>query len=93
MFKEDQTKQLRHQPLKSGGVTSRAFMRPCHLLTRTVVAPQQDRYRFVTTPQPTDAILDRVHAWEGGCLSRGGPMKLLGMLDAPKSVPMVGARG
>jgi hypothetical protein len=80
-------------PIDSGGVSSRTFTRPCHLLTRIVVAPQQDSYRFVTTPQPTDAMLHRMHAWEGGCLRRGGLMRLLGMFDAPKRVRMVGVRG
>ena len=79
--------------IESGGVSSKTFMRPCHLLTRIVVASQQDSYRFVTTPQPTDAMLHRMHAWEGGCFSRGEPMGLLAMFDAPKRVLIVGARG
>ena len=77
--------------IKPGGVSSQSFMRLYHLFYRIVVDPQQKSYRFLITPQPADAMLHRMHAWEGGCLRRGGPMRLLGMLDAPKRVPIVGA--
>jgi hypothetical protein len=78
--------------VKRGVVSSQAFIRPYHLIYRIVVAPQRDSYRSLTTPQPSDAMLPLMHAWEGGCLRRGGPMRLLGMFDAPKRVTMVGVR-
>jgi CheY-like chemotaxis protein len=57
--------------IKMGGVSSRSFMMLCHLLYRTVVDPQRNSYRSLTAPQPADAMLHPMHAWEGGCLGEG----------------------
>ena len=76
--------------IKSGGVSSQAFVRLYHLFCRIVVDPQQKRYRFLITPQPADAMLHRMHLGRVAA-SGGGPMRLLGMLYAPKRVPMVEA--
>jgi hypothetical protein len=43
--------------IKPGGVSSQAFMRLYHLFYRNFVDPQQKCYRFLITPQPTDAML------------------------------------
>ena len=76
--------------IKPGGVSSQAFVRLYHLFYRIVVDPQQKSYRFLITPQPADAMLHRMHLGRVAA-SGGGPMRILGILDAPKRVPMVGA--
>jgi hypothetical protein len=46
---------------KEGGVSSQTFMRLYHLFYRIVFEPQQKRYRFLITLQPTVAMLHRSH--------------------------------
>jgi hypothetical protein len=50
---------------KKGGVSSQTFMRLYHLFYRIfyriVFEPQQKRYRFLITLQPTVAMLHRSH--------------------------------
>jgi hypothetical protein len=51
--------------MKTGGVSSQAFMRLYHLFYRIfyriVVESQRKSYRFLITPQPTVAMLHRKH--------------------------------
>ena len=47
--------------MKTGGVPSQTFMRLYHLFYRIVFEPQQKRYRFLITLQPTVAMLHRKH--------------------------------
>jgi len=57
--------------IKTGGESSRSFMRLCHLLYRTVVDPQRNSYRSLTAPQLANAMLHPMRAWEGGYFGEG----------------------
>ena len=47
--------------MKTGGVSSQAFMRLYHIFCRIVVESQRKGYCFLITPQPTVAMLHRRH--------------------------------
>jgi hypothetical protein len=78
--------------MTAGGVASQILMRLFDFFYRIVVEPQRKSYRFVITPQPTVAMLHRRQLREAGCLTGGWAMRLLGSLDAPMRVSMVGAQ-
>jgi hypothetical protein len=78
--------------MKTGGVSSLTLVRLFHFFYRIVVERQRKSYCFLITPQPTVAMLHRGHLREGGFLIGGWAMWLLGSLDAPMRVPMVGAQ-
>ena len=57
--------------IRKGGASYRNVVPPYCLHNRIAVDLQQNSYRFLTTPQPSAAMLPmlhREHAWEGGCL-------------------------
>src|SRR5215213_856875 len=76
--------------ITKSGASYRVFVPSYRLHNRTAVDPQQDSYQFLTSLQPSVAMLHWEHAWEGGCLYEEGAIKMLEKIDTLKTV--LGAR-